>query len=84
MSRLIEAAEGWFNFITSTKGHKEVALSRLAICDKCPHKLELNYLAAAVLSVAKPGSSTYKCGKCGCPLSAKVLSMESQCPDDRW
>ncbi len=31
-----------------------------------------------------PHNTGTKCGKCGCPLRAKIRSPESTCPDGRW
>lgn len=84
MNKLVEIAQGWFNFIHAPIGHKEMALARLAICETCPYKQELNYAAASVISLVSPDSSTYKCSKCGCALSAKALSPGSICPDGKW
>lgn len=84
MGTLTEIATGWFNFINAPQGHREMALTRLAKCEYCPYKEELGYAAASIISLARPGSSIYKCGRCGCALSAKVLSPGSICPDGKW
>lgn len=91
MSRLLEIAAGWYNMINSTRPLQEMARARLEVCEECPEKVELNGLAAAVISLANSANSVadnskpiYRCGICGCALSAKALSPDSSCPLGKW
>lgn len=90
MANLLEIARGWHNFLTSPPELRGMANMRLMLCDTCPHKVELNNLTAAVITLAAPSgtpvqrSTTFKCGKCNCPLSAKIFSPNSKCPINRW
>lgn len=87
MSRLLEIASGWYNMIRATPELQEMAKERLTICDSCPAREELTGATADVISIAtrtQTGAVLYRCGKCGCPLSAKTLSPASHCPLGKW
>jgi hypothetical protein len=40
--------------------------------------------ARAAICAKCPEVKGMTCGKCGCILSAKVRSMKSKCPIDKW
>ena len=40
--------------------------------------------ARAGICATCPSNSGKKCGECGCPLSAKVRSLKSKCPLNKW
>ena len=66
-----EIADGWLHVLKKHPEVELVAKAREKICDICPHKVK--------------GVVPY-CGKCTCPIVAKVRSMSTECPDDppRW
>ncbi len=59
---------GWYRKLFHK--NNELAKKRLAICDKCPHKM-------------KAGKSSW-CDICGCELDAKARVEEEICHDGRW
>lgn len=91
MSSYTEIVEGWKNVIFPNKKVEYIAKARALICAECP----LNVLG--ICSPLKKGKVVkdfiYK-GKtrnegdeysgCGCPVGAKVRSMQSKCPLNKW
>ena len=75
--------DGWANLTFPDKQVEVLAKGRAAICAECPFAI-----AGGVHTVAVDGKVTsirgMKCGKCGCPLSAKVRSPNDSCPENRW
>ena len=47
---------------------EEVAEQRYAVCQACPHFIEL----------------TTQCGKCLCVMKAKVKLQSAACPEGHW
>ena len=47
---------------------------------------EIELLASERAAVCSPcpHNTGTKCGLCGCPLTAKMRSPDSTCPDGRW
>lgn len=60
---------GWYRKIFNK--NNELAEKRLAICDSCPHKVNLTKKESI-------------CSLCGCVLSAKVRVESEICHDNRW
>ena len=75
-----EITGAWYNKFVHTDAMKELADNRLAICLECPFKLE----------GIKGFPFRLRCGKCGCPLKAKVytdktyLHEDGSCPINKW
>jgi hypothetical protein len=75
-----EIVDAWYSTINHTAEQKILADKRLEICLTCSHKEEI--LKGKVWSL--------KCGKCGCPLKAKVytkkthLHKDGSCPLHKW
>lgn len=88
MSKFLEIAHGWYNYINSSPSVQLLAEDRIKECDDCPERGEMSFVAAAIISLVGPGvhesRPLYQCNKCGCPLSAKVMSPESKCPLGKW
>ena len=62
---------GYYNWITNNHVAKLRATPRLGVCAKC--------------EFLKPGTIvSAKCGKCGCPIKAKVMSRVRNCPLNKW
>ena len=75
-----EITSAWYNKFIHTDAMKELADLRLAICVECPFKIEgITGLPFRL-----------RCGKCGCPLKAKVytdktyLDEGGSCPLNKW
>lgn len=75
MLKLLEIAEAWIISENPNPAQKEIAESRLKICDTCPSKTFVSIF------------DTYLCGECGCPLAKKVFSTKpghEACPKQKW
>jgi hypothetical protein len=82
MTQLVEIAKGWTNLVTDH--NRELALSRLEICDGCEHKRQLNSAGTLILNAINSKNSTYYCAQCGCPLAALTRVAESECKAGKW
>lgn len=70
-----EVFVAWKTLAKPTEFQAKVANDRLDVCIKCPHKKEI--------FEKKEWSAI--CGKCGCPLKAKIFSQEvNPCPMGYW
>ena len=72
---------GWKNYLDKNEVTEAVAKQRAAICAVCTHATK-GKLLAFVKDELKEVEGYY-CGKCGCPLSAKVRSNDI-CPEKKW
>lgn len=88
LSKFLEIAHGWQNYISANPAVRELANRRLEECNMCPQRGEMNIVAASVIRSVGPSSQEskpmYQCNNCGCPLAAKVMSPESRCPIGKW
>jgi hypothetical protein len=62
--------EGWKNVVISNEEVEKIAIERMKICNACEEK-------KMILGVEV-------CGKCNCPLIAKVRASENSCPLKKW
>jgi hypothetical protein len=86
-----EIVEGWYNHIFDTEAVKEEAQRRATICSTCP--LNKANICSRTISGKVEKDFIYKGEErkagdfyegCGCPLSAKTKSPNSQCPLGLW
>lgn len=73
--KLLDIAEAWIIAENPNPTQKEIADSRIQICNTCPHKKFVKMF------------DTYLCGVCNCPLSKKIFSVEigyEACPKHKW
>lgn len=84
MNRLTHIAKGWFTFANQPVALKGVIEARLNTCDTCDDKVQMNDLAQVVVSIINEEGSTYKCGRCGCPLASATASMPYACVAGKW
>ena len=84
MNKLTNIAKGWFTFANQPVALKGVIEARLNTCDTCDDKVQMNDLAQTVVSIINEEGSTYKCGRCGCPLASATASMPYSCVDKKW
>lgn len=75
---------GWGNLIFTDPQVEALAIQRAAICAKCPFAEVLNGLHTMVVDKKTTQVRGLKCGKCGCPLSAKVRAPQDACPIGKW
>ena len=75
---------GWGNLIFTDPQVEALAIQRAAICAKCPFAEVLNGLHTMVVDKKTTQVRGLKCGKCGCPLSAKVRAPQDSCPIGKW
>lgn len=76
--------DGWTNLIIEDPVAEEVALTRASICASCPFAQEVGGLSVIAVDNRTKQIRGMKCGKCGCPLSAKVRSLNDHCPIGQW
>lgn len=70
-----EVFVAWKTLAKPTEFQAKVAKDRLDVCVKCPYKKE----------VFEKKEWSAICGKCGCPLKAKIFSQEvNPCPMGYW
>lgn len=86
MSKINEILDGWANYahLSSEPIDEAVAKQRAETCSNCPFAVEGNLLKILLPDNEFKEIQGYKCSKCGCPLSSKVRSKLSQCPEDFW
>lgn len=75
IEQLGQIFEGWKNLIFEDPEVEKVALPRLEICAKCP--IRTNGICDSTKSINGTKG-------CGCPLKAKVRSLNSKCPRGLW
>jgi len=75
---------GWSNLVFTDPQVEALAIQRAAICAKCPFAEILNGLHTVVVDKKTTQVRGLKCGKCGCPLSAKVRAPHDACPIGKW
>ena len=63
-----EIIVGWKNYFIKNPKFEPIAKKRFGICYSCQY-------------LKKP---TYRCGKCGCFMVAKVRNPRSKCPISLW
>lgn len=72
MFDLREIAKAWWIASSPTKEQSELAMKRLAICNKCDSMVE---------SVIWK----YKCKECGCPIGKKIFTDKmGTCDLGKW
>ena len=86
MGQINEILTGWGNVVRDKIGLLDtqtriISIQRMQICDECPmrdgNRCDPNRWGTHV----KTGIKTRGCG---CSLSAKTLSPESECPLGKW
>lgn len=71
MNKIEEIVRSWAKLINKTDDDIKIASNRLSICELCEYK--------------KEGVIGSYCGKCGCPLKAKVFTpVVPGCPEKKW
>jgi hypothetical protein len=75
---------GWSNLAFTDPAVESLAIERAAICAKCPFAEMSTGLHTIVVDNKTTQVRGLKCGKCGCPLSAKVRTPMDGCPIGRW
>jgi len=75
---------GWSNLVFTDPQVEALAIQRAAICAKCPFAEIVNGLHTIVVDKKTTQVRGLKCGKCGCPLSAKVRAPHDSCPIRKW
>jgi hypothetical protein len=66
---------GYKNLLFKEEEVEATAKVRLDICIQCTN--------VALFAIVNGVGFRY-CNKCKCPLSAKIRSVNEQCPDNKW
>lgn len=69
VKKLINILKGWYYRFFNR--NEELARKRIAICNKCSHKLHLDMIGDI-------------CDECGCVLEAKTRVLDEQCDLNKW
>lgn len=69
VKKIINIIKGWYYRLFNK--HEELARKRIAICNKCSHKLHIDKLGDI-------------CDKCGCVLEAKARVEDEYCELNKW
>lgn len=91
MSKFTEITNGWYNYLTQNSDFKPEAERRASICAGC--KLNINNVCSRSTedicvktfeyhNEVRIEGNSYK--GCGCALSAKTFSVNTQCPLNKW
>lgn len=75
---------GWSNLAFKDPAVESLATERAEICSKCPFAELSSGLHTIVVDNKTTQVRGLKCGKCGCPLSAKVRTPMDSCPIGKW
>jgi ribosomal protein L37E len=73
---------GWYNLLTKDKVAEKVAEERAQICARCPFAVEKTLLIFVKDDLEEIEGMA--CERCGCPLSAKLRSINEKCPENLW
>lgn len=76
MSKINEIKEGYKNLIIKNEEIEQLAKKRREICNSCEYNSENK---GGLFNESVP-----YCTLCGCILSAKVRSKDSECPKGKW
>ena len=69
VKKFINIIKGWYYRLFNK--HEELARKRIAICNKCSHKLHIDKLGDI-------------CDMCGCVLAAKARVEDEYCELNKW
>ena len=84
MSIVKEIVEGWTNyFIADDQADSETINHRAKTCGTCEFAVKGKVLSLLPDLKLKEIQGRY-CGVCKCPLSPKVRSKDSECPENKW
>lgn len=81
---LTQIKDGWKNYIFKLKDQEEMATIRAKICAGCEHANPKFIFQAFMPDKTLKDIEGLGCDKCRCPLSAKVRSPLTNCPEDKW
>lgn len=84
MSRLTDIATGWYNYIKGSPHTRSLMVRRMAVCDGCEYKEQINAAGQVVMDLFNDKNNTFVCGLCKCPLGAKSSVTKPTCPLGRW
>lgn len=84
MDKLTDIARGWYEFANARPYIKELMNKRLEICDTCPNKKQMDGFGKFIVQLINDSANTFKCGECGCPLSALCSNPNSKCKLGKW
>lgn len=75
---------GWTNLVLHNAVSERTAMYRANICAECPSAEFSTAVHTIVVDKKTTQVRGMKCGKCGCPLSAKVRADGDYCPLGKW
>lgn len=79
---MINILKGWFNYFFPSAVGEGLVHARMVHCNSCPQAQVRTYAKVIDDEVVQVKGKV--CARCLCPLSAKLRSPNSTCPDGRW
>ncbi len=80
MNKFKQIIEGWTNYTMGSDGKAE---ERAKICANCS-EAEVGLIAGLLPECRLKSIKAMRCKVCGCPLSTKLRSPSSSCPQGKW
>jgi len=80
--KINDIISGWENFMFKSEVTEELARDRAKHCAVCPH-LKKSWLTAFINDEILEIKGR-KCTLCDCPSSAKLRSINEECPIQKW
>jgi hypothetical protein len=81
MAQISNIIDGWDSYL---KGETSpIAIERAKVCIKCVHAIK-GFFEKFMPDETLKRVQGLKCGKCNCPLSAKLRSQDEKCPLNKW
>jgi len=86
MNRLRLITQGWANYVLDKfelldPEIKELALTRIEICDSCPVRQGTSCSPSKTMDHVITGQEV---SGCGCHIAAKAMAKGSKCPAGKW
>jgi len=82
--KLLNIVDGWANLAAVDPKVEILAHKRASICAQCPAAVASGALYTVVVDNRTKQIRGMSCQDCGCPLSAKVRSVNDSCPRGKW
>lgn len=76
--------DGFTNYAFPNKRVEEIAQRRASICAECPYAKYSGAIETVTSGETNKQIKGMYCDVCGCGLSAKIRSVSSWCPKNKW
>jgi len=73
--------DGWWNYLNKNDSTKSVVKERAKTCAKCPDIKKGGDILRVLIKDKLKEIEGFTCGRCNCPLSAKIRTQEKSCEE---